>query len=709
MKGILISHVPLSQRRKQQELKDAQARQFHDFLFSRKNGGVGPNAATSPTVADRMRSSSFISAVNSEEAVLSPRLRPKRSHSNVSDSMQLLGIQEIAKRLKSEHEDAHINMTANVPDVANSVNNVDIDLTSDLIENDRLHSEGKDSDSGVEFVGTVDTSTPTDGNIDTNGSMYHSDNLKVEEDANGTYAAENLHDNDTSTPPALKGAKDINGLDDGVDISDDSGSIALDKESFQAETGLKIGDESLFQKHEEGVNSHVGKIPNVSLLLEAAKSSAEPVAEFNTPDIDAMQILAEATEGRAASASASASGESNVDHDISDTNAAKLFASIKDIPVEAEAMDGPENESPKSPTHSPVDHGRKDPVKAMLSRLPELPSEPNYIPKNDDRKNAAQESSEIVPLDVKEPVYIQNEEEEKEEPLYYSSIDTWFPSNNAIKREKKKSKADNTAYEMKLRNGDTIKVTASMHSRLGKSAEPGVLDKLPHCKIHERMFQAQYGKLSKEPLFCCQVTEIYCKSVMLCCSMCNTWRHAECGGHHTFYSPQKREAHFTPTCDRCYNEKQLFQKYPQAEKRIARQRSIHLRKTHVTADIMRHAAYAKHGGTYKWPLGSVLHCNIGGHSRSVHIRHERSEKQWKEMLHKLNAATAGKRERVKQRTKELERVLNNLEEAGKCALLHFHRYMRFIFSCPTYLLLIISPLQNRGENGPSQYDSFPPT
>lgn len=153
---------------------------------------------------------------------------------------------------------------------------------------------------------------------------------------------------------------------------------------------------------------------------------------------------------------------------------------------------------------------------------------------------------------------------------------------------------------------------------------------------------------------------------MICCSVCNTWRHAECGGHHTFYSPKKREANFKPICDRCYKEKPVLDKYPQAEKRMSRQRSIHLRKTHVAADIMRHAAYAKHGGTYKWPLGSVLQCNIGGHSRSVHIRHERSEKQWKEMLFKLNGGTQGKtKERVKQRTKELERVLNNLEEAGK--------------------------------------------
>jgi hypothetical protein len=100
--------------------------------------------------------------------------------------------------------------------------------------------------------------------------------------------------------------------------------------------------------------------------------------------------------------------------------------------------------------------------------------------------------------------------------------------------------------------------------------------------------------------------------------------------------------------------------YPQAEKRIARQRDIHLRKTNAAGDIIRHAAYAKHGGTYKWPLGSVSSSHIAGHSRSVQIRNERSEKQWKDMISKLNNPSSGK---TRGRTKELERVLNNLEEA----------------------------------------------
>ncbi len=657
-------------------MKEESARQFREFLLSRQISGQGSQSAGSPTVADRQRSSSFISNANSEEAALSPHLRSKRAFSNVADDIHFSdGNQEILKRMKPEDEDPqHMNMNlnmsmgANVADIGNNINHSvnNVDMMSEVNGQDRQFSEEKNSNNGVEFVGTIENSSTMDAKTVTNGDSSHTDNLKSHESTNDTW---NLNKNAASNPPtidsnmeareqynAMDGSDGSNDDGDGSDDDDDDDdAIVIDSEETQPEPGLQQSDESPRKDRDIGT---VREITNVSLLLEAAKTSEEPFAEkSDNTSVDAMQILAEATVDIASSR------ESEDEHDIADRNAARLFASIKDIPVDAADVDGLENmfEAPKPSNEEEEPKGE---VEAMLSRLPELPSEPSYIPNNVGKAEESDDTPKEVPLDVKEPVYIPNEEEEREEPLYYSSIDTWFPSNNAIKREKKKSKGVSIAYEMKLRNGEKVKVTTSMHSRLGKSAEPGVLDKLPHCKIHERMFQAQYGKLSKEPLFCCQVTEIYCNSTMLCCSVCSTWRHAECGGHHTFYSPKMREAHFEPICDRCYKENQLLQKYPQAEKRIARQRSIHLRKTHVAADIMRHAAYAKHGGTYKWPLGSVSHNNIGGHSRSVHIRHERSEKQWKEMLHKLNAATAGKRERVKQRTKELERVLNNLEEAG---------------------------------------------
>ncbi len=560
---------------------------------------------------------------------------------------------ETTKQMKANSNESPVNTANIVPDGAN---NVDIDLTSDAAEKDYPSSDDKDSDDGVEFVGSIDPSAQIKSNIGTNGEMHSPDK---EKDITGTPMIDNTHTNDFVSTP-----KDENASKHDLD---DASQTAAEPEKVEDQTIEENDDQSVIQRDDQVSVTNMRKGNTVSLLLEAAKNSDEKQMEKNSINgLDAMQILAEATEGRSTS-------KDSDDDEFSDVNAAKLFASIRNIPVDSEAIEDLQKATLKPSAEPEVEP--KDPADAMLLRLPELPSEPKYILSDSDRRNSAEDSTQSVPLDVKEPVFIVNEEEPKEEPLYYSSIDTWFPSNNAIKREKKKTKADVTAYEMKLRSGEKIKVTSAMHNRLGKNDEPGVVDKLPHCKIHERMFQAQYGKLSKEPLFCCQVTEIYCTSVMLCCSVCSTWRHAECGGHYTYYSPKKCEANFTPVCDRCYKEKQLLQKYPQAEKRISRQRSIHLRKTHVAADIMRHAAYAKHGGTYKWPLGSVVQSNIGGHSRSVHIRHERSEKQWKEMLHKLNAATAGKRERVKQRTKELERVLNNLEEAGKSSTIFetFHK------------------------------------
>lgn len=104
--------------------------------------------------------------------------------------------------------------------------------------------------------------------------------------------------------------------------------------------------------------------------------------------------------------------------------------------------------------------------------------------------------------------------------------------------------------------------------------------------------------------------------------------------------------------------------YPLAVKRIARQRAIQLRTVHAVTAIMRNSAYAKHGGTYKWPLGSVSPFLIYGHTKSIQLRHERSEKHWKDMAAKLNANSSSKGSRAKTRTRDFERLMVNLEDAG---------------------------------------------
>ena len=90
-----------------------------------------------------------------------------------------------------------------------------------------------------------------------------------------------------------------------------------------------------------------------------------------------------------------------------------------------------------------------------------------------------------------------------------------------------------------------------------------------------------------------------------------------------------------------------------------------IRRGLATTSIMRHASFSKHGGTYKWPLGRVSATHIGGHTRSVNARHEKAEKQWADMAKRLSSGYGCKpRERARVRTKELERLLVSVEDAG---------------------------------------------
>merc|ERR1712176_504309 len=169
-----------------------------------------------------------------------------------------------------------------------------------------------------------------------------------------------------------------------------------------------------------------------------------------------------------------------------------------------------------------------------------------------------------------------------------------------------------------------------------------------------------------EPFFCYQVTELYPCDVMVCCSTCSTWRHAFCGGHYRYtgHSITDSTSTFLPLCDRCHEEEPILNQNPQSKALIERQRNQLVRRALATSHVMRHASFAKHGGTYKWPLGSVSATHIGGHTRSVHARHERSEKQWSEMAMKLgNGLGYRPKERVKVRVRELERLLVNINDS----------------------------------------------
>ena len=116
----------------------------------------------------------------------------------------------------------------------------------------------------------------------------------------------------------------------------------------------------------------------------------------------------------------------------------------------------------------------------------------------------------------------------------------WWPSNNTIRRERRLQgyRSDEDEDEEKsVKIASLPSLPPSMHGRLSNHIEPGILEKLPHCKIHQARVELQKNHPNPGPLFCSQVTEAYCTEVMLCCSICHTWRHTACGGHYTKYKP----------------------------------------------------------------------------------------------------------------------------------------------------------------------------
>jgi len=335
-----------------------------------------------------------------------------------------------------------------------------------------------------------------------------------------------------------------------------------------------------------------------------------------------------------------------------------------------------------------------------MFKLPTLPCEPEYDEKNiamntnmdasdlsitsnpehDVSKDCEQKSSShigsvmnmhVEETNVKEPMEIPvNKEKTWKTIVYKAPVDTWWPSNNTIRRERRLQgyRSDEDEDEDKnVKISGLPGLAPSMHDRLSNHIEPGILEKLPHCKIHKARVEQQKNHPNPGPLFCIQVTEAYCTEVMLCCSICHTWRHAACGGHFTKFKPHSSKDEnktFSPICDRCYAEKKISNAFPQAQVRIKKQRIENLRRALSTTSVVRHFSFAKHGGTYKWPLGSVSATHIGGHTRSVHARHERSEKQWNELAMKLgNGLGYRPKERVKVRTRELERLIVSIEDA----------------------------------------------
>jgi hypothetical protein len=254
---------------------------------------------------------------------------------------------------------------------------------------------------------------------------------------------------------------------------------------------------------------------------------------------------------------------------------------------------------------------------------------------------------------------------------YPYPIDTWWPSVSGMKKELRnagETSDEDNFEETPSQNGEHTCFRANepkIRRRLSNSVEPGVLEKLPHCKIHRVRTKRKKNSTAPELVYCTQVTELYPNDIMVNCSKCGTWRHAACGGHYMPYSNRQNTVKpFVAICDFCTEEEPLLREYPIGERRLERQRMEHLRRGLATSAVMRHASFSKHGGTYKWPLGSVSATHIGGHTRSVHVRHDKAEKQWTDMTSRLGRGYGYRqKERVRSRTKEFERLLVSIEDA----------------------------------------------
>lgn len=254
---------------------------------------------------------------------------------------------------------------------------------------------------------------------------------------------------------------------------------------------------------------------------------------------------------------------------------------------------------------------------------------------------------------------------------YPCPIDTWWPSVTSVRSERRacgETSDEDNFDDPPLRSEEPPLFRANetkIRQRLSREVEPGVLEKLNHCRIHRTRTKHKKNTNTPELVYCCQVTELYPNDIIVACSICGTWRHAACGGHHKPYSTRENcKEPFVAVCENCHEEQPYLEEFPKGAQRLERQRMEQLRRGMATSAVMRFASYSKHNGTYKWPLGSVSGTHISGHTRSVQARHDKAERQWTEMSNRLNRFDNGRpKDRVRVRTKELERLLVSIEDA----------------------------------------------
>lgn len=272
-------------------------------------------------------------------------------------------------------------------------------------------------------------------------------------------------------------------------------------------------------------------------------------------------------------------------------------------------------------------------------------------------------------------------------------VDDWWPTANGLKLERRENGDDPTDEDETTITGGNSRYhanTPKIRHGLSCKLEPGVLEKVPHCRLHRARTARRQKNLGVSPaaitpelVSCSQVTELYPNEVMVNCSVCGTWRHAACGGHYENFSINKdgnevdemnggndddcgggNRHNFAAICELCHAERPYLEAHRTGAARLDRQRREHIRRGLATSAVMRHFSYSKHGGTYKWPLGSVSATHINGHTRSVLSRHEKADKQWADMVERLSREFGYRPKAcVKTRTKEFERLLAAIEDA----------------------------------------------
>ena len=281
-------------------------------------------------------------------------------------------------------------------------------------------------------------------------------------------------------------------------------------------------------------------------------------------------------------------------------------------------------------------------------------------------------------------------------------IPEWWPTEHEIRHERELLGIDDAGIAADTGNEVPLadKSLSDAKDRLANSVEPGVLELLPHCKLGNHN-----GGSNNQ--FCFQVADLFPDNPMVCCSKCSTWRHIKCGGHYKRWSGRTDSVNssFEPVCDRCFSEEEVLKHADEdVAKRIENQRADHLRRCNATNAVIQQYAFSRHFQS-KWPLGSVVPGYFASHSKGVQGRHEKAEKQWDEICARLDCKKQIPRDRVRTRSRVLERILHSVEDAGE------HKVMTLIL-ISYQVTNSMGPYEydflfcNRDQHGPSQYDSL---